>query len=366
MRGVGLKILDHHIGRELLWPFVFGVTAFTSIFFAGQNLLKLTSQVLAGMPAMRAMEMVLLSLPGVIVYTLPMSALLAVLVAFSRLSNDSEVVAMYACGVSLYRAIVPVIWLGILVTGFGFFMSEVAVPTSNRALKELQAHVLKEEISTNRPFVFIDKDTHSTIYVAGGFNSKAKTMRQVTITRYNEKDEPVIMFHAKSAHWEGGSVWTLSDGDMKAVKPGGNEVSATFGSWKTEQVKINQSPKDIAMRQMGPEDMTYRELRSYIADLSGGEDKLIELKVQLYNKLAIPFAALVFAMIGAPLAIRPSRSGASVGIGLSILIIFGYWFVWHLTSALASQGSLPPVVGAFAADVLGLGVGALLLVRTSK
>lgn len=361
-----MKILDKHIGLELLWPFLFGVAAFTSIFFAGQNLLKLTSQVLQGMPVMSAMAMVLLSLPGVIVYTLPMSALLAVLVAFSRLSNDSEVVAMYACGVSLYRAIVPVITMGFVVTGFGFLMSEVIVPSSNRTLKELQAHVLKEQISTNKSFVFIDKDTKSTIYVGGGLNAKAKMMRNVTITRYNDKDEPEIVLHAEKAHWEGGNVWSLSDGSMSAYRPGEDSVSTTFSNLKTEQIKLNQSPKDIAMHQMSPEDMTYRELRRYINDLSGSDDKLLELKVELFNKLAIPFAALVFAMIAAPLAIRPSRSGASVGIGLSILIIFGYWFIWHFTTALASQGGIPPLFGAFSADVLGLGVGTLLLVRTAK
>jgi lipopolysaccharide export system permease protein len=88
-----VKIVDRHIGLELVWPFLFGVAAFTSIFFAGQNLLKLTSQVLQGMPVMTATMLLALSLPSIIVYTLPMSALLAVLVAFSKLSDDSEVVA---------------------------------------------------------------------------------------------------------------------------------------------------------------------------------------------------------------------------------------------------------------------------------
>jgi lipopolysaccharide export system permease protein len=365
-----VKIVDRHIGLELVWPFLFGVAAFTSIFFAGQNLLKLTSQVLQGMPVMTATMLLALSLPSIIVYTLPMSALLAVLVAFSKLSDDSEVVAMYACGVSLYRAIVPVIWLGTIATGFGFLTSEVIVPNSNRLAKQIQAHALREQISTNKPFVFIDKDTNSTIYVHGGISAKTKTMRDVTITRYN-KGEPGVLFQAQKAHWEGVADWSLSDGRMYMLQPGGknapeSRTTLTFQGLQSKQVRLNKTPTDIAMNLMKPEDMTFAQLRRYVNQLSGSEEHLYEFEVSLYNKLAIPLAALVFALIAAPLAIRPSRTGTSVGIGFSILIIFMYWFVWHFTSALANQGSLPPAIGAFSADVLGLTVGVLLLVRTAK
>lgn len=362
-----MKILDRQIGLELVWPFFFGVAAFTSIFFAGQNLLKLTTQVLQGMPVFTAVELVVLSLPPVIVYTLPMSALLAVLVGFSRLSNDSEMVALYACGVSLYRAMVPVVWLGTLVTCMGFLVNEVVAPESSRLSKRIQARVLKEQLSTNRPFVFIDKETNSTIYVRGGLQAKGKysVMRDVTITRYN-KGEPGVLFQAREARWEGGNVWSLSDGVMYVLNPTGSTVVARFAGWQTQEIKLSRTPGQIALNLRGPEDMTFRELSQYIRELSGGQEELLDLKVDLYNKLAIPLAALVFALIGAPLAVRPARTGTSVGIGLSILIIFVYWFVWHFTSAFAKQGGLPPAVGAFTADTLGLVVGALLLVRTAK
>lgn len=363
-----MKILDRYIGKELVGPFLFGVAAFTSIFFAGQYLLKLTSQVLQGTPVLTAALLLLLYLPSVVVFTLPMSALLAVLIAFSKLSNDSEVVALYASGVSLYRAIIPVVVLGFIVTGIGFGMSEFIVPQSNLLSKEIQAHVMKEEISTNKPFVVIDRATNSTIYVRGGLDAKTKTMRDVTITRYNE-NEPQILFQAQKARWDGGTTWTLTDGAMYVLRPGGGGVSVTFEGWRTQPVELHQSLQDIALHQRTPDDMTFRELRQHISALSQGgvpPKDLLELQVDLYNKFAIPLAALVFALIGAPLAIRPSRASSSVGLGLSVLIIFAYWFIWHFTTALAAQGGIPPVAGAFLADVLGLALGVILLTRTAK
>lgn len=368
-----MKILDRFIGSELIAPFFFGVAAFTSIFFAGQYLLKLTSQVLSGTPVLTAILLLVLYIPSIVVFTLPMSALLAVLIAFSRLSSDSEVVALYAGGVSIYRTIVPVVTLGILVTGLTFWLNEVIVPNANKLSQEIQAHILKEEVSTGKPFVVIDKASNSTIYVRGGFSAKTKIMRDVTITRYNE-NEPSVLFQAREARWEGqnkwgSNDWGLYDGKMYALRPGGSGVSATFEGLKSQQIKLNQNPRDIVLHQRKPEDMTFRELKRQVGVLSGGgirPEELRELEVEMYNKLAIPIAALVFALIGAPLAIRPARAGASVGIGLSILIIFGYWLTWHITSAFAIQGGIPPIVGAFVADILGLILGVVLLVRTAK
>jgi lipopolysaccharide export system permease protein len=369
-----MRILYRLIGTEMFWPFIFGVAAFTSIFFAGQNLLKLTNQILNGLSAITALELVLLSLPQVIIYTLPMSALLAVLIGFSRLSGDSEVVAMYASGISLYRAIIPVVVMGIIVTGVTFGLSEVVVPASNRLSLELQARVLKEEVSTNKPFVVIDKGTNCTIYVKGGFNAKSRTMHDVTITRYND-NEPSMIFQAKEAHWEGRNnwglnTWSLSDGRAYALRPDGSSVVTTFNGLQSEPVKIQQSPQDIALNIRKPEEMTFRELRKQVESLKDGgvqPKDLLKLEVELYNKLAIPFAALVFALIGAPLAVKPTgRAGRSVGIGFSILIIFAYWFLWHFTSAVSVQGGLPPIVGTFMADVLGLVLGIFLLIRTPK
>jgi lipopolysaccharide export system permease protein len=193
-------------------------------------------------------------------------------------------------------------------------------------------------------------------------------MRGVTITRYNGS-APVMIIQARKARWEGGNKWVLSDGTMYDPRPGGSGVSAVFEGAETQPIELHETPQEIALSQRKPEDMSFVELRRYIALLGGAgvpPDELVELQVDLYNKIAIPIAALVFSLIGAPLAIRPYRASPSIGLGLSVLIIFAYWFVWHFTTALSMQGSLPPMIGAFLADALGLALGLILLARTAK
>jgi lipopolysaccharide export system permease protein len=88
--------------------------------------------------------------------------------------------------------------------------------------------------------------------------------------------------------------------------------------------------------------------------------------VSLHNKVAIPFACLVFALIGVPLGIRSPRGGSSIGIGLSVLIIFLYYVIWHYLAVFAQQAMFPAFWAAWLPNLFGGGLGAALLVRASR
>ena len=95
-------------------------------------------------------------------------------------------------------------------------------------------------------------------------------------------------------------------------------------------------------------------------------DQIRRLDADRWNKLAVPLTSLVFALLAAPMGIRPSRSSSSVGLGLSILVIFLYWILGRYTYTLAAQGTLAPMVGAFAPLALGIVAAVILLKRAAK
>jgi lipopolysaccharide export system permease protein len=80
----------------------------------------------------------------------------------------------------------------------------------------------------------------------------------------------------------------------------------------------------------------------------------------------MPLSSLVFALLAAPMGLRRSRGGTSVGFGISILLIFLYWMVWRYAMAMAIQGSISTVTGAFFADTIGLATGLVLLKMAAK
>lgn len=118
------------------------------------------------------------------------------------------------------------------------------------------------------------------------------------------------------------------------------------------------------------EQMSFADLSRVVRILRAGPDRPIneirQLDVDRWNKLAVPLTSLIFALLAAPLGIRPYRSSSSVGLGLSILVIFLYWIVGRYTWSLAVQGNLTAAAGAFAPNIIGLVAAYVLLRRAAK
>lgn len=368
-----MRLIDRQVTRELVGPFFFGVAAFSSVFFVYAFLFKLTN--MNGLTLSTALQMVLLPLPMIVGFTLPMSTLLAVLIGMGRLSGDSEMVALFAGGVSLYRVALPVFVLAVGLTGVSMVVGEYLTPFTTSRYEEMSATLLREAKPTDRPFTVRDSGTNSQIMVNGGMDPSTGILKEITITQF-AKNRPAIVMYAKRAKWAGmgGKFkyrWRLYDGWSQVVGTN-SPASASFQETRINEIEIKTLPDEFAAFQKSlkkkSEQMSFREMSRLVKHLKAYPDRSIEDIRQLdgdrWNKLAMPISSLVFAMLAAPLGLRRSRSGTSVGFGLSILLIFLYWMMWRYASALAIQGSISPVVGAFGADAIGL-VTALALLRSA-
>ncbi|MFM7439134.1 MAG: LptF/LptG family permease, partial [Snowella sp.] len=120
-----LSVMDRYILIELLLPFLFGMGLFTSLGLSIGTLFDLVRRVTeSGLPLAIAIKILLLKMPDFIMLAFPMSMLLASLMAYSRLSSDSEIIAMRSIGVGIYRLIVPALVFSFLITGIAFFFND--------------------------------------------------------------------------------------------------------------------------------------------------------------------------------------------------------------------------------------------------
>ena len=187
-----------------------------------------------------------------------------------------------------------------------------------------------------------------------------------------------VMVEAERAYWnpQQPDHWVFENGFMRLFgeerAAAGAKSAAAYlysGSFTSESLVLNKTPQQIVAEGKDPEEMSYQELRQYIANLrdQGASLKTLrELEVDLSNKLSIPFSSMVFALIGAPLGLRRLRGGAAVGLGVSILIIFCYYVLWHATSVLGESGQLSPALASWLANLVGLGVGGVLVTRAAS
>jgi lipopolysaccharide export system permease protein len=356
-----IKTIDRYIFKELLEPFLFGLGAFTAILSASMIMFELVrAVVLKGMPLVVALQVFVYRLPSIVVYIFPMAMLLGALLAFSRLSSQSEIIAFRASGISLYRLIVPVIFLGLIVSFVNLTFSEIVVPESNKAAKNLLIETSAKHQPKMQKNVFVPemkKGVLKRIFYAE--TMRGSTMQDVIVQEFSDGKLNQILT-AKTAVWQKDkNEWLFSDGTIYLIAETGEYKHLI--KFKEQSIAIKYTPADFYIGDKNPEEMTLGELREFIGLKEKMGVDVTDFKIQLNMKMAIPFASLVFALLGAPLGINPRRASSSIGLGLSIIVIFLYYILTFISMSIGELGIITPGMAAWLPNFITGGIGWYIL-----
>ncbi|MFH1710297.1 MAG: LptF/LptG family permease [bacterium] len=361
-----IKIIDRYIIKELFDPFLFGLGAFTAILSASMILFDLVRAVVVrGMPLTVAAQIFMYRLPGTAVYIFPMATLLAALLAFAKLSSQSEIVAFKAGGISLYRIIVPVLVFGLAVSLVTLLFYEVVVPRSNLAATNLMMETQARKspkIQKNVLIPEIENDALKRVYFAGSL--KGDTMENVVVEEFSDGKLSQII-NAKEARWDKEkSTWLFKDGIIYLLSESGEYKHLI--RFKEQHMTIKYTPADFYIGDRKPEEMNMVELSKFIKLKKKMGEDTVGSQIQYYLKGAIPFSCLVFVLLGAPLGLSPQRSSSSIGLGLSVLIVFFYYFLTFVTMAIGELRLLPPIISAWLPNLITGGIGTYILNKSAQ
>lgn len=364
-----MRILDKYILKELLGPFIFGICAFSSILLGTGTLFRIAQYITKyGASMTSVIKLFIYSLPAVIVVTFPMSMLLAALLAFSRLSSTSEITAMKSGGISFYRLAAPVIAAAFFVSIFAIGFNEFLVPAANAA----HSRVIHYEIEKNskpksQEHIVIqnevkDGNIHRLTY-ARKFEEGDSTMYGVSLQEF-ENEKLTRMESAEKAVWQKNQ-WVMYNGTIHDLSDdGGLQRTMKF---QTQVMPLDKDPKSISVEQKKPDEMSIRELKQQIKALKNEYVSTSVYEVELHQRLSIPMASLIFALVGTPLGLSKQRStSSSLGFGLSVVIIFIYYSVMTFTGALGEGGALSPVLAAWIPNLIAIAAGIYLIHRASR
>ncbi len=365
-----MKRLDRLILGEISGPWVFGVAIFTVLIMAGTYLFKLTDYVVQGIPVMTILKLTVLLLPGVMVKTFSMAVLLAALLSFGRLSSDSEIVALRAAGASIGRIMMPVALFGIVVASFAFWINETVVPWAAYQGFALKGDVEKTINQKGEPIFHVINDPKDNKVMAMisalDFNLQQRTLTEVWVHTYQKNGKPSWSLHADRLRFTDANDWSV-DGDAKLFDYDLKFPVTVRQIWPSQ---IAKPPKieDIAASRLKDLDsfsMGQMKERIRLARLSPSFDpaQIRNLEYGYYNKIALPLAALIFGLVGAPLGIRNHRTGAAAGFWISVIIIFAYMMTANFMAQFALGGKIPPWAASFTPLVIGLIVAAWTIHR---
>ena len=374
----GLSVMDRYIATELIPPFLFGVGAFSSLLISVLSLFDLVRKITeAGLPIEIAAQVLMLKFPLAVSYALPMSTLLAALMTYSRLSSDSELVALRSCGVSLYRLVAPAVVLSLVVVGITFVLSEFVVPAANLQASMIQDKALKEDrpsFKENNIFVPFYQEVKEPngekskvlkqLFYANQFDGER--MKGVTVLDWSQQGLNQILT-AQSGVWNvEDSTWDFFNGTIYVIAP--DASYRNIGRFESHQVKLPRTPLDLAGKNRDSAEMNIAQIQDYkeIVRVGGDTKKLRRLDLRIQQKLAFPFICLVFGLVGAVLGTRPQRTGRATTFGISVIIIFSYYLLLFINDALGLSGVLSPVMAAWFPNLFGIGAGGFLLFKAAR
>ncbi|MCA1995145.1 MAG: LptF/LptG family permease [Coleofasciculus sp. S288] len=374
----GVSVMDRYLISELIPPFLFGMGLFSSIGVTIGSLFEIMRKAVdAGLPISLVMKVLLLSLPQFMAYAFPTSVLLATLLTYSRLSNDSELIALRSCGVSIYRLLLPALVLSFVVTGITFTFNEYVVPASNyQATLTMERALDEEKPSFQERNIFYqefgdieqpdgDKDkVLKRLFYAERFDGER--MKGLTVLDWSQNGLNQIVT-SESAVWNPAqNTWDFFNGTIYVISPDASYRNIL--RFQQQQLQLPRTPLDLASKGRDYNEMNIAQAmeRLKIERQSGNEDKIRKLLIRIHQKIALPFACVVFGLVGTTLGNRPQRTGRATGFGVSVLVIFAYYMLMAIGDALGLSSYISPIVAAWLPNLLCFGAGLFLLFRVVR
>ena len=357
----GIRILSRYIAREFLKLLSLWIASFFMIFFVIDLVEKVNEIIVHNAPFYLILEYFLYNLPSVLSMTLPFATLLAALITSGVLARNNEVVAMKAHGVSTYRIMIPLLVLAASVTAFIFLSNETIVPYSTRKANYIWSVKIKQE--EERAFFKVNKIWYrgeDRIYNIRLLEPKKDILRGVTIYRFDEAFNLRQRADARRAQWNGFG-WTFYDVAIRDFLPGGEVVTEIYDERK---IPLQEKPEDFKKGMKNPDEMTYRELKAYVEELTREGYDPTRYVVDLHHKVSFPFLTLIMVLMGSPLALAAGHGrggGIAQGVGLSIVIGFVYWVAFAISVAIGHSGTFPPFIAAWAPNIFFALLGGFIL-----
>jgi lipopolysaccharide export system permease protein len=364
--------LYRYLMKELFPSFLLGVVGFTFILLTGRILQLTELFVNKGIPLGFILKLLYFLLPSFLVLTIPMATLLSVLLTFNRLSSDNEITALKASGVSLYQMTPPVLLLALSTTLATTFLSLYSLPKANQASRSLlyemassRAHAGVRERVFNDEFeglvLYVERVTPRTFQWENVFISDSRNAAEThtIIARQGMVLSDPHLFIV-TLRLKNGAIHKLGD------QPNAYE-KIDFNTYDL-RLDLKTGLKEQKSAEKHPADMSLSELTGAVQALRSKKADFKPQMIKIHEKFSIPFACLVFGIIGIPLGLqsRTSRAGKSIGFAWSIGVLLIYYLLTNAGTSLAERGVILLEVGMWAANAIFLGFGIYLLIKAAN
>ncbi|UCD77628.1 MAG: LPS export ABC transporter permease LptF [Desulfobacterales bacterium] len=363
-------ITNRYIIKEMLAPFSINVVVFTFLFVMTE-MIKITNWIVNyNINIFAVLTILLFTLPWFLMFIIPMSVMMTVLLTFLRLSSDNEIVALKSCGLSVYRLLPPVLLFSLFGCLLTAFITLYAVPRSKTALEEMARRLAASNVDIGlKERTFNDAIKDVVLYV-NKMDPHNKKLLDIFIEDKRKPDvvSTVVAPEGQLFSEPEKSIFhlLLSNGTIHQTNlKSRSATSIHFDTYKLS-FDFGKELANTENRNKHREEMSIAELRKYMDDSESKDEAYNKVKIVLHRRFSIPVACLSMGLLAFPLGIQSKTSKRSFGLILCLFFFLLYYLLLTAGYAFGEDGTYPPEIGMWLPNLVMGSIGMFFLIQTGR
>ncbi len=348
-----MKIIDKYLIKQFLQTIFFGLIAFTLLFVVIDMMENLDDFIDQSVPFGIILHYYLVFSPDIIKLMTPVSVLFGALFTVGKVSNLSELTAIKASGISMYRFMAPFVVTTIMISILSIYFSGYIVPMANKTKLNIQLNYLKKGFVYTGGNIFF-QDSPTRIVNIAFFDNAENQANRVGIQEFEKNDLTHMISRIDAAKMVYDSLshsWIAYSGVKRTFNS--KEAGAKYFS-ELNLDYLRFKPSDLLTKQQKPEEMNLSELGKSIESQEKAGLNATNTLIEYYSRFSFPIASLVVVLFGLPISANKRRGGLAVQVGINILITFIYLVFMQISLAFGKNGVLNPMLTAWFADLVFL------------
>ena len=364
------SILNKYILKEFLAPFAVNVSFFTFIFLMAE-LIQITNWIVNySISLVTVLRMIGYQIPFLLIFVIPISVMITILLTFLRLSNENEILAIKSGGISIYSLLVPVLVFCFIGFALTLMMSVYGQPKGRAALRELTRQIVSSNITIGlSERTFNDNFADVVVYV-NKINPQNRALTDVFIEDRRQPDRVNTVVASRGRIYNDSqreiSHLILFDGTIHQVDLKDKVAnSVRFGRYDIS-LEMKRAPSKKEKNQERPKEISTGDLNRFVNSASAKDNLYFSMLIELHRRFALPFGCFALGLLAMPLGVQSKTAKRSFGIFLGLLFYLFYYLMMSVGKIYGETGAYPPVVGMWLPNFIIGGLGLHFLIRTAN
>lgn len=341
-------LLYTYLITETLAPFFASLAILTGILFLGRLIPLFDLIVEFGIGYADFIRLCLYLTPNLFLFAIPMASMLGVILCFTRMANDNELIALKSAGVGLYRMLPAVIMIALCTSLLTAYFSTTLMPTGTSSMKKLLIQLAKDRIDRGLQEKKFSEGIKDVVLYVDSIDPETKSWNGVYVSDTRDKENPVtVVARTGSLNVSMADMsltLELTRGSMHLAK---DAVSQTI-SFDSYSLNIPMQHQDTFGGKKGKsiskKEMTQQDIREHVEKHGRSSEQGVEYLIEYHKRLALPAGCFILSILGLPLAIRTRPGQRSIGVPLGLGIFFFYYIFLTIGKSLGEQGALPVLI----------------------